>query len=371
MAGIKDKMKKVAEAVEKGSKIAAEKAKVAGKAIGSGSVAAVEKAKTTGKAIGAGSKTAVTKTKAAVDTTHEALVKAIDQDGNGMIDSTDLILIALKVPGVKVDREKFLRKEFANHCEEDVIDKAVNKTPALAGIDAELIDKLVDETIKLERMAVSGISTALGMPGGAAMVATIPADIAQYYGYMLRAAQKMMYLYGFPELDTSGDGINLDTETINSLTVCLGIMYGVAHANTALKAMAKALATGMEKQLMRKALTKGTIYPIVKSVAKWFGTKMTKEIFAGFFKKAIPVVGGVVGGGLTYATFKPCCNRLKKTLCNTNLSNPKYQTTEEEQKVYEAIRDGEVIDVWPEELTDVEDEEIIIDEDFVEDEENN
>lgn len=352
MAGIKDKMKKVAEAVEKGSKVAAEKAKVAGKAIGAGSVTAVEKAKSAGKAIGAGSKTAVTKTKAAVDTTHDALVKAIDQDGNGMIDSTDLILIALKVPGVKVNREKFLRKELARHCSEDVIDKAVNETPAIAGIDSDLIDKLVDETIKFERNAVSGISAALGMPGGAAMVATIPADIAQYYGYMLRAAQKMMYFYGFPELDTSGDGVNIDTETINSLTVCLGIMYGVANANIALKAMAKALATGVEKQLMRRALTKGTIYPIVKSVAKWFGKRMTKEIFSGFFKKAIPVVGGIVGGGLTYATFKPCCNRLKKTLCDTSLSNPQYQMTEEEEKVYEAIRTGEVIDVWPEELTE-------------------
>ena len=73
-------------------------------------------------------------------------------------------------------------------------------------------------------------------------------------------------------------------------------MYGAAGANNALKALAKALAAGVEKQLLRKALTKGTIYPIVKSVAKWFSVKMTKEVFAGFFKKAIPVVGGVIGG---------------------------------------------------------------------------
>ena len=351
--GVKDKLKKATEAVDKGSKIVADKAKVAGKAIGSGSVAAVNKAKSAGKAIGTGSKTAVTKTRAVVDTTHEALVKAIDQDGNGMIDSTDLIIIALKVPGVKVNREVFLRKELARHCSQEMIDCAVRETPAIAGIDPALIDKLVDETIKFERNAVSGISAVLGMPGGAAMVATIPADIAQYYGYMLRAAQKMMYFYGFPELDITGDGVNINTETINSLTVCLGIMYGVANANIAIKAMAKAFATGVEKQLMRKALTKGTIYPIVKSIAKWFGKRMTKEIFAGFFKKAIPVVGGIVGGGLTYATFKPCCNRLKKTLCNTSLSNLQYETTEEEEKVFEAIRDDKVVDVWPEELTEV------------------
>jgi len=46
--------------------------------------------------------------------------------------------------------------------------------------------------MKLSSMSgycVSGISTALSMPGGIVMAATIPADIVQYYGYWLRAAQ--------------------------------------------------------------------------------------------------------------------------------------------------------------------------------------
>lgn len=58
-----------------------------------------------------------------------------------------------------------------------------------------------------------------------------------------------------------------DAETLNILTLCLGVMYGVAGANNALKAVAKALGSGVQKQLMKKALTKGTIYPIVKSTA--------------------------------------------------------------------------------------------------------
>ena len=209
---------------------------------------------------------------------------------------------------------------------------------------SEEVDKIADEVIKFERNAVSGISVALGMPGGVAMAATIPADIAQYYGYMIRAAQKLLYLYGFPELDTSDEAIALDTETINSLTVCLGVMYGVANANNAIKAMAKALAGGVEKQLMKKALTKGAIYPIVRAVGKWFGVRMTKEIFAGFFKKAIPVVGGVVGGGITYASFKPCCYRLKDVLQDTMLSNPNHESSEEENKIFYDI-EAEYVEV--------------------------
>lgn len=284
------------------------------------------------------------KIKGIATNSKDAIVKALDQDGNGQIDSVDIILLALKVPGVKIDRAKFLQKELFKNHPQDVIDRAIETTPAQAGIASEEVDKIADEVIKFERNAVSGISVALGMPGGVAMAATIPADIAQYYGYMIRATQKLLYLYGFPELDTSDEAIALDTETINSLTVCLGVMYGVANANNAIKAMAKALAGGVEKQLMKKALTKGAIYPIVRTVGKWFGVRMTKEIFAGFFKKAIPVVGGVVGGGITYASFKPCCYRLKDVLQDTMLSNPKHESSEEENKIFYDI-EAEYVEV--------------------------
>ncbi len=314
------------------------------------------------KAIETGSKNVVETAHRVVDggktkviNSKEAVLRNLDQDGDGKIDSTDLILMAMKIPGVKIDREEFLQKELFKYCPQEIIDQAKATTPAKAGIDAKLIDKVVDDVIKFERNAVSGISAALGMPGGAAMVATIPADIAQYYGYMLRAAQKMLYLYGFPELDTSENKVNLDSETLNSLTICLGIMYGVAGANNAIKAMAKALGTGVQKELMKKALTKGTIYPIVKGTAKWFGVKMTKEAFTGFFKKAIPVAGGVIGGGLTYVSFKPCCERLKDALADTFLSNPDHVETNEEKKIFEDIKNG-VIDVEDDELINIDEE---------------
>lgn len=57
---------------------------------------------------------------------------------------------------------------------------------------------------------------------------------------------------------------------------------------------------------------------------------MTKQVFAGFFKKAIPVVGGVIGGGITYLSFKPCCDKLKESLQDTLLSNPNHHGSKEE-----------------------------------------
>jgi len=295
----------------------------------------------------------VAKTTEGVDKTKDAVMHAIDQNGDGEIGIDDVIIMGLKVPGIKINREEFLRKELFKRFPQEVIDDAVAYNPLHAKIPQEDIEKIADEVIQYERVCVSGISAALGTPGGVAMVATIPADIAQYYGYMLRATQKLLYLYGFPQIDVEEDGQPIDTETMNTLIVCMGVMYGVAGANNALKAMAKALGTGVEKQLMRKALTKGAIYPIVKSVSKWFGVKMTKEVFAGFFKKAIPVVGGVIGGGLTYASFKPCCEKLRKVLQDTMLSNPNYRVDEKTDDIAEDIEEG-VIDVSPEEIIEVE-----------------
>lgn len=293
------------------------------------------------------------KTTEGLEKSKEAVFKAIDQNGDGEVGIEDVIIMGLKVPGIKINREAFLRKELFKKYPQEVIDDAIKYNPMHANISQEDIEKIVDEVIQYERMCVSGISTALGMPGGVSMVATIPADIAQYYGYMLRATQKLLYLYGFPEIELKEKEQTFDTETMNTLIVCMGVMYGVAGANNALKAMAKALGTGVEKQLINKALTKGTIYPIVKSVSKWFGVKMTKEVFAGFFKKAIPVIGGVVGGGITYASFKPCCDRLRKTLKDTMLSNPDYKMPESNDEIID-IESGIEVEVNDEDIIDVE-----------------
>ena len=290
--------------------------------------------------------------------TPNAVVNALDQNGDGELGIDDIIILAVKTPGVHISRAAFLQKELFKNHPQDVIDKAIVTTPAQAGISPKEIAKIADNVIALERNCVSGISVALGAPGGWAMAATIPADIVQYYGYTLRATQKLLYLYGFPEIDVGEDGLQLDSETINAIIMCLGVMNGVAGANNAIKGMAKALAIGVEKKLLNMALTKGAFYPLVKSILKWFGIKLTRSVFAGFFKKAIPIVGGVIGGGLTFLAFKPCCYRLKDALQDTMLSNPHHVSTPEEDHIVESICSGEIIDV------DIEEENAIHDESF-------
>lgn len=280
-------------------------------------------------------KKAVSKGKDIVFDSKDKVFDALDINKDGRVDTEDIIILGLRIPGVHIDREDFLRKQLMKNYANDVIQDAVKFNPAHAGITVEEIDNIADQVIQYERNCVSGISLALGAPGGVAMFATLPTDIAQYYGYMLRAIQKLLYLYGFPEINVE-NGVNIDDETMNLITLCLGIMYGVEGSVASIKILSNALGKGVEKKLLQKALTKGTFYPIVKKISRWFSVCMTKQVFAGFFRKAIPVVGGVVGGGITYLSFKPCCDNLKKSLQDTALCNPSSRKSFDEFDVIDA-----------------------------------
>lgn len=174
------------------------------------------------------------KAKDTLITSKDKVADALDVNNDGKIDVQDIIIIALKTPGVNINRADFLEKQFMKNHPQEVIQDAINFNPAHAGITVEEIDKIADQVIQYERNCVSGISLALGVPGGVAMAATLPTDIAQFYGYMLRAIQKLLYLYWFPEINVE-NGVNIDDETMNIIILCLGVMYGVKGATASLK----------------------------------------------------------------------------------------------------------------------------------------
>jgi hypothetical protein len=157
------------------------------------------------------------------------------------------------------------------------------------------------------------------VPGGWAVTATIPADITQYFAHVVRIAQKLAYLYSWPDLF---DGEEPDDATMGILTIFIGVMFGASAANVGLAKVAEQLSKQAFKKLPQMALTKGAIYPIVKTVAGYLGVRMTKQVFAGGVAKILPVLGGVASGALTLATFLPMSMRLKKHLSSLELTRP-------------------------------------------------
>ena len=73
-------------------------------------------------------------------------------------------------------------------------------------------------------LLASGTSVLAGLPGGIAMAITIPADVAQFYGFSLKLAQELGYIYGYEDLWASRDELSEDAQ--NTLLLYLGVMLG-------------------------------------------------------------------------------------------------------------------------------------------------
>ena len=249
-----------------------------------------------------------------------ASAKEVD---NPATNFTQVLNAAAKLPGVRISREQYLRSALRRYCSEEQIELAVRTSPANAGIPSHVISEIADTSIRFETSKVTGLSTVAGIPGGLAMVGTVPADLVQYMGHVLRIAQKLAYIYSWPDLFSERE--DLDEATKGVLTLFVGVMFGVQIAQGGVTRLAGMIAANVARKLPQRALTKGLVYPIVKQVSKHIGLTMTRRVFANGVAKAIPLVGAVFSGGLTFATFLPMSKRLKRHLASLELTKPDYR----------------------------------------------
>lgn len=231
-----------------------------------------------------------------------------------MVNEVDLwnkaMKMAMAIPLVKVNREEFFKKELAPFCTPEQIQIAISETP-IKVLTVGQIYKIANGCIKYHLTLVCSVSALAGLPGGLGM-GTIPADIAQFYAHVFALTQKMLYIYGWPDLQTE-DG-KLTDEATQILTLFTGVMMGSQVASDALKQLANAFAQQVAVRLPKQALTKHAIYNISKQVAKWIGIKLTKDSFSKGISKVIPLIGAPISASLTYWTFKPMANKLKRYL---------------------------------------------------------
>lgn len=222
----------------------------------------------------------------------------------------DVINASVQIPGVKVNRNKFLAEQFASYGIniQDILDLG----PLEAGLTRDDISTVANKLI-IKRTSQSSIASFVaGIPGGLAMAATIPADIMQFFGMALRLAQELSYLYGAQDLWVNGQ---IDDERVKSqLIMYCGVMFGVSGAVSGVRVLSTQIAKTTLKKLPQKALTKTFWYPIVKQIGKAIGVKITKTTVAQGISKAVPVIGGVISGGLNFASMMPMAKRLNNAL---------------------------------------------------------
>lgn len=240
---------------------------------------------------------------------------------------------SLKLPFIKIDRSEFLIKKFGEQV--DDIQKLIDEGPQVF-FSKEELDESAKKVINANVLQSSSLSFASGLPGGFAMAATIPADIAQFYGYSLKLAQEISYIYGYNNMWSDQGELTEDAK--NTLILYLGVMLGVTSAGSAVRILSNKMALQALNKIPQKALTKTIYYPITKKVMAIFGTKLTKATFAKGVSKFIPVFGGAVSGTMNYISLKPMANRLKDELGK----NINYTTKDFEQDI-KILNDEDVI----------------------------
>ena len=227
---------------------------------------------------------------------------------------------ALELPGAKVDRERFLKVQLRSHCSAAEVSRAIEERPANAGISTEIIDSLANGCINAHAAKATAISFAAGLPGGWAMLATVPTDLSQFFWHVIVLSQKLAYLYGWSDfLDDDGA---VDDQTLQKLTFFTGAMMGCHLAVDAIGEVAKRAAMQAAKRIPRVALTKHAFYNVAKQVAKWLGVSLTKQSFAKSVAKVVPIIGGLLSGGITLVTMKTMAGRLRSHLETLYFARP-------------------------------------------------
>lgn len=236
-------------------------------------------------------------------------------NANPNIDIEKILIQAYELPYCKINREDYLTKELRNRVSETQIVNALENGTIKAQIPLSILNSIANGAITLETTKVTAISTAAGIPGGFAMIGTIPVDLAQFYAHVFRIAQKLAYIYGYKDMDTS-DGVQ------GIMIVFLGVMFGMKAASTALTKFAAVNAMKIGARAASKPLTKYAIYNISKKILAWLGVKLTKDVFGKAVAKAIPILGGALSGGLSIAMYLPMARKLQKELSKLAAMSP-------------------------------------------------
>ena len=237
-----------------------------------------------------------------------------EQDEQAQKFAAEFLKMVIRLRGVQIDRDDYLHQELRKlGTDDDTIALALETTPVQAGLTLAQLDGLTAATITFETRKSAAISFAAGLPGGFAMLATIPADVTQYYVHAFRVMQKLAYIYGWK--DFLSDLNEIDDETLGKMSLFLGVMLGVSGAASSLTTFAKQIARpALQKQIAKQTLTKTAWYGPMKQTLKLIGVKVSKDSFAKGVTRTVPVIGGVISGGMTLVALKSQSTRLHKHL---------------------------------------------------------
>ena len=103
-----------------------------------------------------------------------------DQDQQASVYAVFFLKKLVRLRGVRISREDFVRQKLRKlHLSDAQIEHAIARDPVSAGISRKLLDKLANDAISFETKKSTALSFAAGIPGGLAMLGTVPADLTR------------------------------------------------------------------------------------------------------------------------------------------------------------------------------------------------
>ena len=162
---------------------------------------------------------------------------------------------------------------------------------------------MADSEINSTRRKVSAISAGTGLGSNPFLsVGLAIGDMAQYMAFSMNIAQKLAYIYGYPDL--RDDNGKITQKTLGMLIPMLGVMFGAKGSGAALDVIAKELGL-MEKILKNQ---------IVKRIMQTLHIKLSEKLPQKIGGKLIPFIGVPISWSFTYFSFGPACKKLKNKL---------------------------------------------------------
>lgn len=248
-------------------------------------------------------------TKDALDNAPNAYRETFDQFRSSLPTFDEVVAQAIRLPGTSVNRASYLSDVIGAKHVPLIVRASIETTPLQAGLTPRQIEKIAKKSLGRDGRRTTALSFAAGIPGGVAGAVTIPADLVQFYGYLIRAIQKLSYLYGWRDL-IHIDANQTDVATTAAIIIMLGVMAGVERADSALARLARLRTSGADDARLRTALAARAMQEEVDVISDELTRRMARRLTGQVAGKAIPLVGGIVSGIVTGSGFDEMSKRL-------------------------------------------------------------
>ena len=172
----------------------------------------------------------------------------------------------------------------------------INAPQEIALVPVKHLVRLADRFVENNRLMATGSGAVMGLPGGLALLATIPADISALSYFSFRTISGIAQSYGS------------ETRSEEGRTIALLLFAGASGLETVTVAGTQVFLSSLTKNVLTRPYQNFIVSKVViPQLAEYLGVRAAGK---GLFK-LVPVLGGLVGGTANYLFISNVAERAK------------------------------------------------------------